>query len=142
MIARILHRYNEANYWAELNPVLGEGELGIESDTGLSKLGDGSTHWNQLKYCGARDEDQKYFFQSLAHVPRESIESNLRGKIAYVYTGAAGKQTDRAFMYLNKTKPGEKTVCELIPISYFAYVRDQAEIKQNEGTQSQITTQV
>jgi hypothetical protein len=57
MRARILHRYNEANYWAELNPVLGEGELGIESDTGLSKLGDGSTHWNQLKYCGAREED-------------------------------------------------------------------------------------
>jgi hypothetical protein len=46
MIARILHRYNEANYWAELNPVLGEGELGIESDTGLSKLGDGKTTWN------------------------------------------------------------------------------------------------
>jgi hypothetical protein len=46
MVARILHRYNEANYWAELNPVLGEGELGIESDTGLSKLGNGKTAWN------------------------------------------------------------------------------------------------
>ena len=134
MQVRILHRYNEANYWADLNPVLGEGELGIESDTNLSKLGDGKTHWNELKYCGARDEDQKYFFQSLAHVPRESFASNLRGKLAYVYTGAAGKQTDRAFMYLNKTKPGEETVCELIPISYFADIRDQAEIEQDEGT--------
>jgi hypothetical protein len=46
MRARILHRYNEANFWAVENPVLGEGELGIESDTGLSKLGDGSTLWN------------------------------------------------------------------------------------------------
>ena len=133
MRARILHRYNEANYWAKLNPVLGEGELGIESDTGLSKLGDGSTPWNQLKYCGARDEDQKYFFQSLAYVPRESIESNLRGKLAYVYTGRFGKQTDRAFMYLNKTVNGT-TTCELTPISYFVNIRDQAEIEQNEGT--------
>lgn len=133
MRARILHRYNEANYWAELNPVLGEGELGIESDTGLSKLGDGSTSWNQLKYCGARDEDQKYFFASLAHAPRESFEGNLRGKIAYAYTGAFEKRTDRAFMYLNKIVDGE-TTCELIPISYFANIRDQAEIEQNEGT--------
>ena len=133
MRARILHRYNEANYWAELNPVLGEGELGIESDTGLSKLGDGETAWNQLSYCGARDEDQKYFFASLAHVPRESLKSNLRGKLAFVYTGRFGKQTDRAFMYLNKTVNG-KTTCELTPISYFANIRDQAEIEQNEGT--------
>lgn len=134
MVARILHRYMKANVWADKNPILGSGEIGVESDTGLSKLGDGITTWNKLKYCGARDEDQKYFFQSLAYVPRESDKSNLRGKIAYVYTGAAEKQTDRAFMYLNKTKPGEKTVCELVPISYFAYIRDQAEIERNEGT--------
>lgn len=133
MIARILHRYNEANFWAVENPILGEGELGIESDTGLSKIGDGKTTWNQLKYCGARDEDQKYFFQSLAYVPRESVANNLRGKLAYVYTGRFGKQTDRAFMYLNKTTNGV-TTCELTPISYFADIRDQAEINQDEGT--------
>lgn len=134
MRARILHRYNEANYWAEVNPVLGEGELGIESDTSLSKLGDGSTPWNELKYCGARDEDQKYFIQSLALTPRNSMASNLHGKLVYAHVGSIGKYTDRAFMYLNKTKPNEETVCELTPISYFAYIRDQAEIEQNEGT--------
>lgn len=133
MIARILHRYNEANVWAEDNPILGEGELGIESDTGLSKIGNGTKHWNELEYCGARKEDQKYFFQSLAYVPRDSIESNLRGKLAYVYTGKTDTRTDRAFMFLNKTVDGE-TVCELTPISYFADIRDQAEIEQNEGT--------
>jgi hypothetical protein len=57
MIARILHRYNESNYWADLNPVLGKGEIGIESDTNLSKIGDGSTQWNDLPYAGAREED-------------------------------------------------------------------------------------
>jgi hypothetical protein len=44
-----------------------------------------------LSYCGARDEDQKYFFASLAHVPRESLKGNLRGKLAFVYTGRFGK---------------------------------------------------
>lgn len=129
MVARILHRYNEANYWAELNPVLGKGEIGIESDTSLSKLGDGSTHWNDLAYAGAREEDQKYFFKSLAIAPRDSLAENLRGIFAFVYTGIGEAKTDRACMYLNKTKNGV-TTCELTPISYFADIRDQAEIEQ------------
>jgi hypothetical protein len=32
------------------NPTLGDGIFGIESDTGYSKLGDGSTAWNSLEY--------------------------------------------------------------------------------------------
>ena len=67
MQARILHRYNEANYWAELNPVLGEGELGIESDTNLCKVGDGKTPWNDLPFVGG---SQRRFVQSLAYVPK------------------------------------------------------------------------
>ena len=131
MIARILHRYNESNYWAELNPVLGKGEIGIESDTNLSKIGDGSTHWNNLPYAGAREEDQKYFYASLAHVPRTSdYAANLRGTFAFVYTGALGERSDRAFMYLNKTIDGEEAVCQLTPISYFTDIRYQAEIEQ------------
>lgn len=129
MIARILHRYNEANYWAELNPVLGEGELGIESDTNLSKLGDGNTRWNDLPYAGAREEDQKYFFKPLVAAPRDSFAANLRGVFAFVYTGLENARTDRACMYLNKTQNGI-TTCELTPISYFANIRDQAEIEQ------------
>ena len=34
--------------WAELNPVLGAGEPGVETDTGLLKIGDGYTPWNDL----------------------------------------------------------------------------------------------
>ena len=61
MVARILHRYMKANVWAEKNPILGSGEIGVESDTNLSKLGDGIKRWNSLPYVGARNEDQKYF---------------------------------------------------------------------------------
>ena len=37
--------------WAEVNPVLHEGEPGIELDTRRIKFGDGVTHWNSLGYA-------------------------------------------------------------------------------------------
>jgi len=39
-----------ANRWTELNPVLGPAEPGVELDTGLFKMGDGHTEWNDLEY--------------------------------------------------------------------------------------------
>lgn len=39
-----------SNRWEELNPILGSGEPGVEVDTGLFKIGDGSTYWNDLEY--------------------------------------------------------------------------------------------
>ena len=116
MIARILHRYNEANYWAELNPVLGEGEIGIESNTGLCKIGDGITEWSGLDYTTG--EGQRYFYQSMVNIPLVSPFQAHRGQIAFGYVGAPGNRRDRTFMYLNKTAEGE-TACELTPISFF-----------------------
>ena len=49
--ARLIQRFNTAAVWVSNNPILLEGELGIESDTGKVKLGDGSTPWNSLDYC-------------------------------------------------------------------------------------------
>jgi hypothetical protein len=39
-----------ARTWAQNNPVLGQNIIGIESDTGKSKLGDGRTVWGNLGY--------------------------------------------------------------------------------------------
>jgi hypothetical protein len=39
-----------ANRWVELDPILGAGEPGVEIDTGLFKIGDGHTTWNDLEY--------------------------------------------------------------------------------------------
>lgn len=36
--------------WTQLNPALRSGEPGFEIDTGLFKIGDGSTEWNDLEY--------------------------------------------------------------------------------------------
>jgi hypothetical protein len=50
MANRIQLRRDGAQQWANANPVLAQGELGIEIDTGRIKIGDGVTKWNQLKY--------------------------------------------------------------------------------------------
>ena len=35
--------------WEALNPILGPGEPGVEVDTGLFKVGDGHSRWNDLE---------------------------------------------------------------------------------------------
>jgi hypothetical protein len=39
-----------SNRWTEVNPILGAGEPGVEIDTGLFKIGDGHTAWEDLEY--------------------------------------------------------------------------------------------
>ena len=49
-IARFIQRHNLSTIWSDVNPILARGELGFETDTGSLKVGDGSTHWNNLAY--------------------------------------------------------------------------------------------
>jgi hypothetical protein len=49
----ILFKSIPAADWTSLNPLLKEGEPGIESDTGKMKVGDGSTRWSDLDYQAA-----------------------------------------------------------------------------------------
>lgn len=48
---KILLRNDTKANWVAVNPVLGKGEIGIESDTRLFKFGDGVTAWKDLKYA-------------------------------------------------------------------------------------------
>ena len=50
MANRIQIRRGGAQEWANSNPTLAQGELGIELDTGRFKIGDGVTAWNTLRY--------------------------------------------------------------------------------------------
>lgn len=50
-IAKIRQRYNPSSRWIDVDPVLDAGEIGIESDTGFFKFGDGEHHWTQLGYA-------------------------------------------------------------------------------------------
>jgi hypothetical protein len=47
---KILFRRDTAANWLSTNPTLSAGEIGLESDTGKIKLGDGSLDWDSLDY--------------------------------------------------------------------------------------------
>lgn len=44
-------RRGTASRWESANPVLAQGELGVELDTGKFKLGDGVRNWSDLPYA-------------------------------------------------------------------------------------------
>lgn len=50
MSNRIQFRRDTKARWAEINPVLMEGEIGLEIDTNNIKMGDGTHAWNNLDY--------------------------------------------------------------------------------------------
>ena len=50
VIATMQQRRGSAADWIAANPVLAQGEMGFETDTGNLKIGDGTTHWVDLDY--------------------------------------------------------------------------------------------
>lgn len=45
-----IQRHDTSSNWESKNPVLDNGEIGIASDIGDFKIGDGSSNWNNLKF--------------------------------------------------------------------------------------------
>lgn len=50
MPVQIQLRNDTAANWTSANPTLAQGEIGLERDTRLYKIGNGSTAWNSLAY--------------------------------------------------------------------------------------------
>lgn len=50
MATRIQLRRDVALNWTAINPILGEGEIGIETDTNKFKIGNGILSWSVLSY--------------------------------------------------------------------------------------------
>jgi hypothetical protein len=52
MAIQIQFRRGTASEWTSANPTLAVGEMGLETDTDLFKIGDGATAWTSLGYGG------------------------------------------------------------------------------------------
>lgn len=52
-VGKIQLRRDLAGSWTVSNPILGIGELGIETDTGFIKIGNGTSNWVDLLYSGS-----------------------------------------------------------------------------------------
>lgn len=57
LTTRILIRNDTAEAWSLANPILHQGEIGIENDTNKFKFGDGVTGWNDLPYVSKADAE-------------------------------------------------------------------------------------
>jgi len=64
-MARVQFRRDSKANWGIHNPILADGEIGIEKDTKRFKIGDGLTAWSSLSYSS----------KALADSPQEYIES-------------------------------------------------------------------
>lgn len=51
-VTNLVCRNDTALNWRLKNPLLKKGEMGLEVDTSLMKIGDGKTVWNSLGYSG------------------------------------------------------------------------------------------
>ena len=102
---KIQLRNGTAAEWTAKDPTLLKGEMGIEIDTHKIKVGDGSTQWSKLAYCGADTND----ILNVINANRDSctvielaegetvadklsaIENPKKGDIAVIIDGIAGE---------------------------------------------------
>jgi len=76
-MARIQFRRDTTANWGTYNPILADGEIGIESDTKRFKLGDGINTWTGLSYSS----------KSLADNPEEYIKALSITNMTYASDG-------------------------------------------------------
>lgn len=91
--SRLVPRNGTAAAWAEANPVLLKGELGVEVDTGRFKFGDGLTSWDALSYS------DKEVRELLAEA-ETSLNENLAGIRDAIKSGATLDEAKTALQAL------------------------------------------
>ncbi len=95
MTTRIKLRRDTAANWTANNPILAAGEPGLETDTGKTKYGDGTTAWTSLSYAtgGITAREQIGYFMTYGTLPNntngddlwfESVETDPDGNAYYV----------------------------------------------------------
>lgn len=120
MPTKIQFRRGTYAQWANANPVLSEGEFGLELDTNKFKVGNGSTAWNSLAYGGIQGPaGQKYI---TFNMPGTTISPYLgtskffppfNGTVMYVNSNVSSAPTDTAVVFQvakNGTSIGSITI--------------------------------
>lgn len=93
MVDRVVLRKDTAANWALANPVLGEGEIGYETDSKKYKMGDGVSTWNAMTY-GLEINDVNHI-----------LKHNRGLEIEGAFTPAAPTVADSIILY-NKSRAG------------------------------------
>ena len=113
-------RHDSAVNWATKNPVLLVGEIGFETDTLLIKIGDGSTHWNNLRYLNKLDSTQFEYDNNGNIILKESAISDagyLKRKIVNTLPLIAEAEDNIIYMIKNISALGPDKYEEYILIN-------------------------
>lgn len=95
-MSRIQIKRGTAAAWTAANPILSPGEWGTETDTGKTKLGDGTATWNSLDYVlSSADLGQPNGVASL-DADGKIPAAQLPGQVADVCLMSFGAETERA----------------------------------------------
>ena len=119
LVGAIQLRHDTADNWADANPILKAGEIGIETNTNKMKIGDGATNWSGLAYFGGTEENSYVATAEAAQTDLEAIEAVV-GSV---------ELHDGDTAVVKRLIAGDK-------YSYTAYVYDAATWKAMDGNYS------
>lgn len=115
---KLILRNDTAENWNTSNPVLLAGEAGVETDTRLMKIGDGSTVWQNLSYINKFEGTEPATHYEVAATPEQTDEE-------VIATAVAAPNTDD-IVIVKRTISDDK-------ISRTAYVRGEDAWKALDG---------
>lgn len=125
---RIQLRNDTAANWTLKNPLLLKGEMGVETDTGKTKIGNGNDHWTTLKYSGV-DED----------TIKGIIDKN-RNAVEFIVANEGESDTQALARVINAPKKGDVGIVEQtkngIGEFYTAYIHDGTAFRAMDGNYS------
>jgi len=131
MSFRIQLRRDISENWNDTNPVLAEGEIGLETDTGLFKIGDGYTHWNQLEYYGSQYFALKHHTHTISDINIDSDKSWNNKAITDISTlQATTTETNRINLHHNSNEYSIYTTSDGLAIN----VQDENKVLLNENS--------
>lgn len=75
---RLVLRHDTSAKWSTENPVLLSGEAGVEIDSGLIKIGDGTKTWNELSYVNDASMALASHYEGIANAEETDNEAITR----------------------------------------------------------------
>lgn len=125
---RIQLRNDTAENWTAQNPILLKGEMGVEIDTGKTKIGNGTDHWKTLKYSGVDEDTIK------------GIIDNNRSAFTEVIPNEGETDAQALARVITNPKKGDMAVIVRTFVegkeSYTAYIHDGTGFKAMDGNYS------
>ena len=125
---RIQLRNDTAKNWNTKNPLLLKGEMGVETDTGKTKIGNGTAYWKDLKYSGVDEDTIK------------GIIDNNRSAFTEVVPNEGETDAQALAREITNPKKGDMAVVVRTFVegkqSYTAYIHDGTGFKAMDGNYS------